>query len=174
MQIAYVSASGSGAVDRLVLRLARRLAAMGLRTSGIVQINTERPDSAVCDMDVQVLPDGPVLRISQRLGPGARGCRLEPAALEEAAGLVLAGLARGADVLIVNKFGKHEADGRGFRPVIAEALALDIPVLVGVSASNRDAFLAFAGEMAVALPPEDDALLGWMAACRGGMAAPMA
>ena len=28
----------------------------------------------------------------------------------------------GADVLIVNKFGKHEAEGRGFRMVVAEAL----------------------------------------------------
>ncbi|SEL23818.1 Nucleoside-triphosphatase THEP1 [Roseovarius azorensis] len=174
MQIAYVSAPGAGAVDRLVLGMARRLTAAGLRTCGIVQINTERSGGAVCDMDVHVLPDGPVLRISQRLGSGARGCRLEPAALEEAAGLVLAGLARGADVLIVNKFGKHEADGRGFRPVIAEALALDIPVLVGVSASNRDAFLAFAGDMAVALPPGDDALPGWLTGCRGGMGAPTA
>ncbi len=174
MQIAYISASGPGAVDWLVLRAARRLATAGLRTCGIVQINTERPDSAVCDMDVQVLPDGPVLRISQRLGSGARGCRLDPATLEEAVGLVLTGLTQGPDVLIVNKFGKHEADGRGFRPVIAEALALNIPVLVGVSAANRDAFLAFAGDMSVALPQEDDALLGWLQGCRGGMNAQIA
>ena len=166
MQIAYVSASGSGAVDRLVLRLARRLAAMGLRTSGIVQINTERPDSAVCDMDVQVLPDGPVLRISQRLGPGARGCRLEPAALEEAAGLVLAGLARGADVLLVNKFGKHEADGRGFRPLIADALSRDIPVVLGVSKLSLPAFLDFAGETAEFLVPDVEKLLNWVEAQR--------
>ncbi|MEX5726690.1 hypothetical protein Ga0609869_000043 [Rhodovulum iodosum] len=52
-------------------------------------------------------------------------CRLDPAALETAVGLVAAGLSSGADLLIVNKFGKHEAAGRGFRYVVAEAVAMD-------------------------------------------------
>lgn len=167
MNIAFTTASGTGALDDLLRGVALRLIAAGLRPCGVVQFNTERAQGAPCDMDVQVLPEGPVLRISQHLGPGARGCRLEPAALEEAAGRVLAALAEGPDLLIVNKFGKHEADGRGFRPVIAAALDRDIPVLVGVSPSNRQAFLDFAGDMAVALPPEQEALLGWIAASGG-------
>lgn len=168
MNIAFTTASGTGALDDLLRGVALRLMAAGLRPCGIVQVNTERVQGAPCDMDVQVLPDGPVLRISQHLGPGARGCRLAPGALEEAAGQVLAALAKGPDVLIVNKFGKHEADGRGFRPVIAAALDRHIPVLVGVSASNRQAFLDFSGDMAVALPPEQEALLDWLKACRAG------
>jgi hypothetical protein len=60
---------------------------------------------------VRVLPEGAILRISQVLGPQARGCRLVPAALETAVVLVVAGLSCGADLLIVNKFGKHEAEG---------------------------------------------------------------
>ncbi|NCQ24913.1 MAG: 3-dehydroquinate dehydratase [Rhodobacteraceae bacterium CG17_big_fil_post_rev_8_21_14_2_50_63_15] len=169
MKIAYSSVTGTGAIDHLMWRVAQRLAAMGLRTCGVVQINTERPQAALCDMDMQVLPDGPVLRISQRLGPGARGCRLEPAGLEEAAGLVVAGLTQGPDVLIVNKFGKHEAEGRGFRPVIAEAMSLNVPVLVGVGGSNLTAFLDFVGDMAEVLPPEEEALLGWVARCHSEM-----
>lgn len=168
MNIAFTTASGTGALDQLLHGVALRLLATGRRPCGVVQVNTERAQGEPCDMDLQVLPEGPVLRISQHLGPGARGCRLEPAALEEAAGRVLAVLAEGPDVLIVNKFGKHEADGRGFRPVIAAALDHDIPVLVGVSPSNLGPFLDFTGEMAVALPPEEAALLDWIKACRGG------
>lgn len=127
-----------------------------------VQINTERADAGPCDMDVRVLPDGAILRISQDLGPQARGCRLDPAALETAVGLVAAGLSSGADLLIVNKFGKHEAEGRGFRDVIAEAVALGIPVLVGLNALNRPAFESFAEGLAIQLPPEPALLMAWV------------
>jgi glycosyltransferase involved in cell wall biosynthesis len=162
MNLAYTMAPGRGDTDLILHKLARNLAARGLRCSGTVQINSKRPDSGPCDMDVQVLPDGPVLRISQDLGPSARGCRLDPAALETAAGLVAASLDGGADVLIVNKFGKHEAEGRGFRAVIAEALALGIPVIVGVNGLNLPGFDEFAGGLASRLPPDCDALEAWV------------
>ena len=163
MNIAYTMAQGRGDTDLLLQRLARELSARGVRCSGTVQINTE-PDDCVgpCDMDVLVLPDGPILRISQDLGPSARGCRLDPAALEQAVAQVGARLTDGADILIVNKFGKHEAEGRGFREVIAEALSTDLPVLVGLNAMNRPAFESFASGLAVELPAELGALLRWV------------
>jgi hypothetical protein len=156
-------APGRGDTDLVLQRLATDLAARGLRCCGTVQINSERADAGPCDMDVRVLPDGPVLRISQDLGPQARGCRLDSAALETAVGLVAARLSSGGDLLIINKFDKHEAEGRGFRDVIAEAIAMDVPVLVGLNALNRQAFEAFAGGLATQLPPERAALMAWAA-----------
>lgn len=161
MKLAYTMAPGRGDTDLLLERLATELGARGLRCCGVVQINSERVDAGPCDMDVRVLPDGPVLRISQDLGPQARGCRLDPAALETAVGLVATRLQSGADVLIINKFGKHEAEGRGFRDVIAEAVAMDVPVLVGVNALNRQAFEAFAGDMPTRLSPDVEVLMEW-------------
>ncbi|MCM2561254.1 DUF2478 domain-containing protein [Lutimaribacter sp. EGI FJ00015] len=161
MNLAYTMAPGRGDTDLVLQWLATALAARGLRCSGTVQINSERTDSGPCDMDVRVLPDGPVLRISQDLGPQARGCRLDPAALETAVGLVAGTLSSDADLLIINKFGKHEAEGRGFRHVIAEAMALDVPVLVGLNSLNRNAFESFAEGLAIQLPPEPAALMAW-------------
>lgn len=161
MKLAYIMAPGRGDTDLILAGLASDLAARGLRLCGTVQINTERPDSGPCDMDVRVLPDGPVLRISQDLGPSARGCRLDPAALEQAVGLVGASLDAGADMLIINKFGKHEAEGRGFRNVIAQAAAQGLPVLVGLNQLNRPAFETFAGDLATHLPPDRTALAQW-------------
>ena len=97
-----------------------------------------------CDMDVRVLPQGTTLRISQSLGRGARGCRLDADALETAVTLVDAALENGADCLIINKFGKQEANGRGFRNTIAEALVRELPVLVGLNGLNLEAFQTFA------------------------------
>ena len=162
MNLAYTMAPGRGDTDLILHRLATQLAARGLRCCGTVQINSERADSGHCDMDFQVLPNGPVLRISQDRGPSARGCRLDPAALEPAVGLVSTSLAGGADVLIVNKFGKHEAEGRGFRTVIAEALALGVPVVVGVNGLNLAGFEEFAGGLAIRVPPDCDALAVWV------------
>lgn len=162
MKLACTMAPGRGDTDLILAGLASDLAARGIRCCGIVQINTDRCDAGPCDMDVMVLPDGPVLRISQNLGAGARGCRLDPEALEIAVGHVAARLNANTQLLIVNKFGKHEAEGRGFRAVIAEALAADVPVLVGLNMLNKAAFDAFAGELATQLPPETDTLAKWV------------
>ena len=160
MHIAHVSLPGRGANDRFLSLIADRLTARGLRLAGTVQSNVERADRARCDMDILVLPDGPVLRISEDRGDLARGCRLDAGALEEAVLGVTRALP-GADLLIVNKFGKQEAEGRGLAPVIADALERGIPVLLGVNGLNLPAFEAFAGGLSAALPPDEAAVLDW-------------
>lgn len=172
MHIAFTMTPGRGDTDLLLFGLAEELQSKGIRTAGVVQTNTECEEDGLCDMDVRVLPDGPSIRISQSLGRGARGCRLDPEALETAVGLSGQRLVQGADCLIVNKFGKHEADGRGFRTVIAEALSRDIPVLVGLNSKNAGVFQEFAGGMAVQLAPNETDLLDWLtAAMADGQAA---
>ncbi|OZA18108.1 MAG: 3-dehydroquinate dehydratase [Rhodobacterales bacterium 17-64-5] len=161
MRLAYTMAPGRGDIDLVLSRLADRLQRAGWRTCGVVQTNTECGEANPCDMDVRVLPDGAVIRISQALGAQAKGCRLDPSALEQAVALVGASL-DGADVLIINKFGKHEAEGRGFRGLIAEALALNIPVIVGVNGLNLDPFLGFSGDMAVEVASDPALLEAWL------------
>lgn len=162
MNLAYTMAPGRGDTDLILLTLAKTLAARGIQCRGTVQINSDRADAGPCDMDVQVLPDGPVLRISQDLGQFARGCRLDPTALETAVGLVAASLDQDTDVLIINKFGKHEAEGRGFRTLIAEALSNGIPVLVGLNTLNLLAFNDFSAGLGTGLPCEAEVLANWV------------
>ncbi len=162
MKIAYTMASGRGDTDLLLFKVAQSLLKQGRNPVGTVQINTEREYDGPCDMDVKVLPSGPTIRISQNLGRESRGCRLNPEALETAVTLVTSELSEGADCLIINKFGKHEAEGRGFRSVIAEALALEIPVLVGLNALNLEAFHTFCDYLAVELPPNAFVIENWL------------
>jgi hypothetical protein len=162
MRIAYVVAEGRGETDLLLHDVARAARTRGLRLCGTVQVNTNCGADRPCDMDVEVLPDGPVIRISQSLGPGARGCRLDPSALELAVAAAEARLAEGCDLVIINKFGKHEAEGRGFRTLIAEALSRDVPVLVGANRLNAPHLLAFSDGMAEALSPDFAQILDWL------------
>lgn len=160
--LAYVSAPDRGAGDRLLGRVAQRLSAAGVVLGGVVQVNTETDPDRPCLMDLRVLGDVRVIRISQSLGRHASGCRLDAAGLEEAVGRVAAALQDAPpQLLILNKFGKQEAEGRGFRPVIAEALALGVPVLTSVAEKNRASFDLFAEGTATPLALDDEAVLQW-------------
>lgn len=131
--------------------LARTLATQGLRLAGAVQTNLNHGAGCACDMELTVLgTDTPPIRISQSLGAGSQGCRLDADALERAAALAASSL-QGADLALVNKFGKQEAAGRGFRDFIAAALTEEIPVLVAVAPELVPAFTGFAGDYATPL-----------------------
>ena len=130
MRLAHISIAGRGETDRFLAAVAARLEMAGLRLAGTVQSNTARADRTRCDMDLRVLPDGPVYRISEDRGAAARGCMLDHGALEQ----TVAEVARrmdGADLLIVNKFGKAESEGRGLVPVISDALARGLTITPG-------------------------------------------
>ena len=160
--LGVVEATGRGEADRLLAALAERLDASGVPLAGAIQFNAERDDGRPCDMDLVVLAGGKTIRISQNLGPMSKGCRLDPAGLEEAVGLVESALRDGAArLLIINKFGKQEAEGRGFRPAIGLALSEGVPVVTAVKDTNREAFDAFAGGEAMPLKPELDSLEAW-------------
>ncbi len=166
MVLGVISHDTRGGSDRLLVGLADLLIARGLRLAGCVQYNLDCEDNGKCRMQARVLPDGARRLISQDLGALASGCRLDPAALEDVVGQVSASLETGPDLLIVNKFGKQEAEGGGFRAVIGAALMQEIPVLTSVHPRNRDAFDAFAGDLAQPVPADPDALLRWaLAVC---------
>jgi len=160
--LAYVIGDARGAMDQLLARAAAAFSAQDVPLAGVVQVNTDTESTVRCDMDLQVLGRAETVRISQRLGNAAQGCRLDPAGLESAAGLVEATL-DDASLLIVNKFGKAEGEGRGFRPVIARALGQGVPVLIGVSRDNLPAFHAFCEGLGDEVGADLPAILGWFA-----------
>ena len=164
MKIAYTMTQGRGELDLLLADFAETLKARGVRTCGIVQINTENGTEHRCDMDVKILPDGPKLRISQYLGKQAKGCRLNPEALETAAAKVSQTMESDFDIFILNKFGKQEADGRGFRHMIGEALEKGAAVLVGTNPMNEQKLVEFSGGIATSVAPTPEALLAWFEA----------
>ena len=143
------STTSPGASDRILAELVAQLTAEGMRLTGAVQHNLDtRPDCA-CDMELALTGDaGPRIRISQSLGPGSSGCRLDVGALENAAGRVMGQLDGNPQLLILPKFGKQECFGRGFCQPIAKALDHDVPVLLHVADEQIAAFATFAGDLA--------------------------
>lgn len=166
MKLAYVSIEGRGKTDLFLSQVAETLEAAGFRLAGTVQSNHARADRAKCDMDLRILPDGPVVRISEDRGSLARGCILDSGALEQTVHEVERRL-DGAHLLIINKFGKRESEGKGLVPVIALALERGIPVLVGVNGLNLPVFLGFCEGAAERLDSDEDLVRRWV---RGAVA----
>lgn len=158
--VVFYASEGAHA-DTLLKDVADGLKSGGARLAGAVQHNTHNGDRCRCDMTLEDLTSGRLVKISEDRGPEARGCRLDSSALEEIVGLVSASLEASPDIVIINKFGKREAEGSGFRSTIEQALEAGIPVVVAVNAANIDAWNFFTGGLDVRLPPDRKAIGAW-------------
>jgi nucleoside-triphosphatase THEP1 len=165
-QLAVVVYDDGLFADILVARCAAALAASGYRLGGIVQSNPQRPGRRRCDMYVKDLLGGDEIKISVDRGNEARGCRLDPGAFARIDAWVERAVLERVDLLVINKFGKEEARGRGLRPVIADALIAEIPLVIGVSTLNLCDFLSFVGDSVTRLKPDIEAITAW---CRNAI-----
>ena len=147
--------------DALIAQCAAGLVASGYRLGGVVQSNAHRRGRRRCDMYVNDLLSGDEIKISLDRGNEARGCRLDPDAFARIDAWIERAVLERVDLLIVNKFGREEAHGRGLRSVIAEALIVEIPLVIGVSRRNLYDFLTFVGDSATRLRPDIEAITAW-------------
>lgn len=146
-------------IDGLVLAIADSLRAQGVRLRGVAQENAgSTPCAAMTLVD---LATGERVSISQDLGADARGCRLDPRGLAEVAASMDAGVAGDFDLLVINKFGKSEAEGSGLRTTFARALSVGKPVLSCVRAPYLEAWSRFHGGLAADLPPDIETVVAW-------------
>lgn len=160
--LGYLVPTGRGEGDRLLAEVAAELATRGMPIAGAVQFNIDTDPDRRCHMDLSLIGEDRLVRISQERGKHASGCRLDPQGLVEAVHRVEAALrGRAAALVIINKFGARECEGGGFREVIGEALAVGIPVLTTVSPGHLADFLAFAGGMAEEIAPTHDRAVAW-------------
>ena len=167
MKIARVTSNKQGETDRLLTGTAALLQKDGFALAGIVKdLHHVSGFENGCDMKVKVLPDGPIIQITQNLGAGSDACRLDPSAIADAVTQVENGALDDADLFILNKYCPEEVAGRGFISAIGRAVQKGVPVLVGVSGPSCASFDAFAGGLADELPDDPAALEAW---CRGAM-----
>jgi hypothetical protein len=150
--------------DHAIAVAIKPLRQRGIPLAGALQHDpADRPGRHPCDLLLENLATGEITAIAEHRGKEARGCRLDVGILTDIAEAVSSSLhADEPRLLIVNKFGKVEADGGGLREAIGDAVCLGIPVLVGVPMRNLDRWRAFAGACAVELPADAAAISSWL------------
>jgi hypothetical protein len=144
-----------------VLAFIAAAARRGVRVAGLVQ--GALGDARRRDLCVRDLATGETLPIMQDLGAEASVCAVDPAAIAEAARLLQRAVATRPDLLVVNRFGRLEAEGGGMLAEIAGAFADRIALLVCLPVRYRDAWNAFAGGLDSQLPPNREAIEAWWA-----------
>ena len=79
----------------------------------------------------------------------------------EAGAQVASAIDQGADLVIVNRFGRQEREGKGLSYLIERALSADIPVVIAVPSHRFADWIRFADGMSVKLRCNRAALDSW-------------
>jgi nucleoside-triphosphatase THEP1 len=135
--------------DAVLAAAARKLQARGLRVGGLLQ--EAEGSGKRTELFARDIASGRRARLFEDRGRKARGCRLDPAGLADAASLLREAIDAKPDVLFVNRFGRQETLGRGLVDEIGAAIVSDIPVVVPVAATLMPQWRRFAGEDGVRL-----------------------
>lgn len=133
-------------VDVVLEGVVRDLQVRGVRIAGYIQRESDTDAGSCPTTHLEDVATGERHVISQPLGLGARGCRLDPQALATVCGALEARLDQGADLVVLNRFGKGESQGHGFRAAIGQALLSGVPVLVALNDLYVQDFDEFAGD----------------------------
>src|SRR6202007_3081597 len=97
----------------------------------------------------------------QNRGACATGCRLDVGHLLDAGSQIASAIDQGADLVIVNRFGRQECEGKGPYYLVERALSADIPVVIAVPSHRFADWIRFADGMSVKLRCHREALQAW-------------
>jgi nucleoside-triphosphatase THEP1 len=146
--LAIVYADGVAA-GGFICDLGHRLREAGVAVAGIVPYQpSSRERSEGPDMEVEDLASRIILQLSDDTKVMSAECRLDPAALQEAAALISASFRNAPELVILNKFGRLEVKGEGLRDVICDAVELGFPVVIGVPERHLESWRAFTNGLA--------------------------
>jgi hypothetical protein len=148
-------------IQRLLGDFAKRRVRDGFRVGGVVETwdalaKDKRHAHALLD-----LLSGEVFAIYQDLGSESHSCSLDGTELASACAAVQAAIHNGADLIVLSKFGKIEAEGGGLVDCFRAAAEAGIPIATGVSPAVTPLFLDFAGGFAHCVQACDEALESW-------------
>jgi hypothetical protein len=144
--------------DGILRAFAVELNMRGLRAVGLVQLGHACVDS---DLWALLVHTGERLPLLRDLGRCAAGCRLDIGRLLEAGGRIADGIEAGADIVIINRFGRQERNGKGLSYLIERALDADIPVVIAVPRHRFADWIKFTCGMSVKLACDRASLDAW-------------
>jgi hypothetical protein len=143
-------------------RVVAHCRARELNIAGLLQHPACDDPAHRCDVILEDLITGEWTELFEHRGKGAAGCRLDIAALTEVTTRVERALQHDPDLLVLNKFGKVEAEGGGLVDPVAAAVERGIPVIIGVPVRNLAAWRLFAGDLAAEFGIDFAEITGWL------------
>lgn len=171
-RIAALQGASSATIQALLDDFALRAARQGHKVAGVIELATGESVSACGRRAVRDLSTGAIISISQNLGHGSTACNLDPSGLIEACAAVERTIAAGADLVILSKFGKLEADRGGLSDAFRAAIGAGLPILTAVSPAMTPAWRLFAGPLSQFIPADARVVDAWWSGIGAGMVLP--
>ena len=141
-------------IDDFLARIAIMLRAEHIQLGGALQENLPGDAGRCSAMNLVDLSSRGRFKISQELGSQAEGCRLDAQGIAEFVALLDRTPDQNVELMVLNRFGRAEAEGGGLRSAFAHAMEASIPVLTAVRAPYTEAWSQFHGRLATDLPAE--------------------
>ena len=168
-----VELSSGEDANPLFAAVAAELQSLGYYPCGYLQTELTKGDGANRDIFLTSLHDRDAITLSRDLAQDDGNCVTDSGVLSEVAAKLDA-LLEGRiaahsttqstivpEILIVNRFGRCEAEGAGLRSVIEKACMGDIPVLIAVRPKYLDKWREFCGEYGQPLAADRGEILEW-------------
>jgi hypothetical protein len=158
--IAVIQGAATPVVQALLREFAGRLGP-AVRIAGVVEEPQNGDDQACGAGELRSLRDGSLFRMFQDLGADSAACRLDASGVLSACHAIERDIMAGCDLVVLNKFGKVEADRSGLAAAFSAAIAAGVPILTSVSPKFDAAWERFAASLYVVLPPNLAELDRW-------------
>jgi len=142
---------------------ARVIAGRGFRVGGIVQEMLFDTDGHKDGLDAIEIDTGRRIPINRPTkSDRIHGtCSLDHSALAESSGAIRRAVGERMDLIVIEKFGEQEQNGRGLAAEILAAISEGLPTLVLVPAIALEEWTRFTGGAGDLLPCRPEALDGW-------------
>ncbi len=157
--VAAIVHAEHGSADGLLADFAFGLRASGRHVRGLIQQykgGTGKESAMLVDLD-----GGECYPLFQNLGPGAVSCGLDSASIAAASIVLRRALSEKPDLVVTNRFGELEANGRGFAAEMLALMAEGVPLITVVGDIYLNDWRRFTGGAAKELRPQREALEAW-------------
>jgi molybdate transport system ATP-binding protein len=148
-------------IDSLLAAFAAELLTAGTHVAGVIQVRDESGCGPNAPARVRDVATGELLSLCKTVGGPSPNCRLDDALFDRAASHIRAGCEAGADLVVVSRFGRLEADGRGFREEMGLAMRASRPLLTAVRRGLVHRWFDFTGGIGTVLDARLWVLRDW-------------
>ena len=161
LPIAAIVHDSAEAADEQLYPVIQYLQEQGLIVLGVVQAPEEVSFAYRSKMGIMDLKNGAYTSISQDLGEHNTSCCLDSAAVSAASIILKQARNESPDLLVVNRFGKLEAEGEGFADEMLEIMSEGLPMITVVATRFLPEWREFSGGLAKELPADSDQIKAW-------------
>lgn len=145
--------------DEVLLGFCADLKRDGFRPVGLVQHGHCQGDQS--DLSALLIHTSEQVRLFQNLGSCSVGCRLDVSQLITAGSRVVTAMDHGADLVVINRFGKLEREGKGLSFLIELAMSSGIPAVIAVPSHRFADWVKYSEGMSVKLSCSEASLHRW-------------